>query len=83
MPAHLGSDMGVINPGIWESRLMVNVHHQCKGLQTVITAVLTVMSGPENSQNNWLLIVVHLWRFYDDNMMQMILIFDHVGLIGA
>ena len=27
-----------------------------RGLQTVITAVLTVMSGPENSQNNWILV---------------------------
>ena len=60
MPAHLGSDMGVINPGIWESRLAVKVHNLCRGLQTIITAVLTVMSGPENSQNNWILVDDHL-----------------------
>ena len=32
---------GVINPGIWESRLAVNVHHLYRGLQTVITGVLS------------------------------------------
>ena len=52
--------MGVINPGIWGSRLTVNVHHLCRGQQTVITAVLAVTSGSENSQNNWLLVVDHL-----------------------
>ena len=61
--------MGVINPGIWESRLVVNVHHLCRGLQTVITAVLTVTSGPENSQNNWVIIMLFIHDDYDDIMM--------------
>ena len=50
--------MGVINPGIWETRLMVNVHNLYRVLQTIITAMLMVTSGPENSQNNWLIIVL-------------------------
>ena len=59
--------MGVINPAIWGSQLTVNVHNLCRGLQTVITAVLTV---------------THCCSFmmvYDDNMMQMIMISDFVG----
>ena len=50
--------MGVINLGIWETQLTVNVHNLCRGLQTVIIAVLMITSGPENSQNNWLIIVL-------------------------
>ena len=61
--------MGVINPGIWGSRLAVNVHHLCRGLQTVITAMLTVTSGPENSQNKWLLIMMFIHDDYGDIMM--------------
>ena len=61
--------MGVINPGIWESRLAVNVHHLCRGLQTVIIAVLTVTSGPENLQSRWLLIMLFIRDDYDDIMM--------------
>ena len=76
MPAHLGSDMGVINPGIWGSRLTVNVHHLCRGLQTVITVVLTVMSGPENLQNGWLLIMLFIRDDYDDIMM---MLHDSIG----
>ena len=58
--------MGVINPGIWGSRLAVNVHHLYRGYQTVITAVLTVTSGPENSQNNWILDDDLIKLFNDD-----------------
>ena len=61
--------MGVINPGIWGSRLAVNVHHLCRGLQTVITTVLTVTSSLENSQNKWLLIMLFIHDEYDDIMM--------------
>ena len=68
--------MGVINPGIWESRLVVNVHHLCRGLQTVITAVLMVTSGPENTQNKWLLIMVFIHDDYDDIM---IMFHDSIG----
>jgi hypothetical protein len=52
--------MGVINPGIWATRLTVKVHNLCRMLKTVITAVLTVTSGPENSQNKWLLIMLFI-----------------------
>ena len=55
---------------MWESCLTVNVHNLCRGLQTVITAVLTVTSGPENSQNKWLLIMLFIHDDYDDIMMR-------------
>jgi hypothetical protein len=44
--------MGVINPGIWATRLTGKDAQPLQSVKTVITAVLTVMSGPENSQNN-------------------------------
>ena len=40
-----------------------------RGLQTVITVVLMVMSGLENSQNKWLLIMLFIHDDYDDIMM--------------
>jgi hypothetical protein len=35
-----------------------------QSVKTVITVVLTVTSGPENSQNKWLL---DIWMTYDDD----------------
>jgi hypothetical protein len=52
--------MGVINPGIWVTRLTVKVHNLCKVLKTVITAMLTITSGLENSQNKGLLIMLFI-----------------------
>jgi hypothetical protein len=45
------------------------MHNLCRVLKTVITAVLTVMSGPENSQNKWSLISLFMHDDFDDNMM--------------
>jgi hypothetical protein len=40
-----------------------------QSVKTVITAVLTVMSGLKNSQNKWLL---DLWLTYDDEILMLI-----------
>jgi hypothetical protein len=50
--------MGVINPGIWATRLTGKDAQPLQSVKTVITAVLTVMSGPENSQNKWILVML-------------------------
>jgi hypothetical protein len=71
MPAHLGSVMGVINPGIWATRLMDKDAQPLQSVKTVITAVLTVTSCPENSQNNWLLMMLLFMVNYDGIMMTM------------
>jgi hypothetical protein len=41
--------------GIWATRLTGKDAQPLQSVKTVITAVLTVTSGPENSQNKWLL----------------------------
>jgi hypothetical protein len=41
--------------GIWATRLMGKDAQPLQSVKTVITVVLTVTSGPENSQNKWLL----------------------------
>jgi hypothetical protein len=46
------------------------MHNLCRVLKTVITAVLTVMSGPENSQNKWLLVML-LTHGDDDDVIMM------------
>jgi hypothetical protein len=57
----LGVDGPRVN-GQRDSR--VKIHNLCRVFKTVITAVLTVTSGPENSQNKWLL---DIWMTYDDD----------------
>jgi hypothetical protein len=48
--------------------------HICKVLKTVITAVLTVTSGPENSQNKWMLVM--LLTHDDDDDDDVIMMFN-------
>jgi hypothetical protein len=62
--------MGVINPGIWATRLTGKDAQPLQSVKTVITAVLTVTSGPENSQNNWLLMMLFMVN-YDGIMIMM------------
>jgi hypothetical protein len=50
------------------------MHNLCRVLKTVITAVLTVTSGPENSQNKWLL---DIWMIYDDDDDEIILMLNY------
>jgi hypothetical protein len=49
---------------IWATRLTGKDAQPLQSVKTVITAVLTVTSGPENSQNKWLL---NMWMTYDDD----------------
>jgi hypothetical protein len=63
--------MGVINPGIWATRLTGKDAQPLQSVKTVITAVLTVTSGPENSQNNWLLMMLLFMVNYDGIMIMM------------
>jgi hypothetical protein len=63
--------MGVINPGIWATRLTGKDAQPLQSVKTVITAVLTVTSGPKNSQNNWLLMMLLFMVNYDGIMMTM------------
>jgi hypothetical protein len=42
-------------PGIWVTRLTGKDVQPLQSVKTVITVVLAVTSGPENSQNKWLL----------------------------
>jgi hypothetical protein len=51
-------------PGIWATRLTGKDAQPLQSVKTVITAVLTDTSGPENSQNKWLL---DTWMNYDDD----------------
>jgi hypothetical protein len=51
-------------PGIWATRLTGKDAQPLQSVKTVITVVLTVMSGLENSQNKWLL---DIWMTYDDD----------------
>jgi hypothetical protein len=51
-------------PGIWATRLTGKDAQPLQSVKTVITAVLTVTSGQENSQNKWLL---DMWMTYDDD----------------
>jgi hypothetical protein len=51
-------------PGIWATRLTGKDAQPLQSVKTVITAMLTVTSGPENSQNKWLL---DIWITYDDD----------------
>jgi hypothetical protein len=63
--------MGVINPGIWATRLTGKDAQPLQSVKTVITAVLTVTSGLENSQNKWLLMMMLFMVNYDGIMMRM------------
>jgi hypothetical protein len=63
--------MGVINPGIWATRLTGKDAQPLQSVKTVITAVLTVTSGPENSQNKWLLMMLLFMVNYDGIMIMM------------
>jgi hypothetical protein len=51
-------------PGIWATRLTGKDAQPLQSVKTVKTAVLTVTSGPKNSQNKWLL---DMWMTYDDD----------------
>jgi hypothetical protein len=68
MPAHLGSVMRVINPGIWAIRLTSKDAQPLQSIKTVITAVLMVTSGPKNSLNKWLPVMLII---YDDDVIVM------------
>jgi hypothetical protein len=61
--------MGVINPGIWATRLTSKDVQPLQSIKTVITAVLTVKSGPENSQNKWLPVMLLIHDDDDDDIM--------------
>jgi hypothetical protein len=63
--------MRVINPGIWATRLTGKDAQPLQSVKTVITAVLTVTSGPKNSQNKWLLMMMLFMVNYDGIMMMM------------
>jgi hypothetical protein len=65
--------MGVINPGIWATRLTGKDAQPLQSVKTVITAVLTVTSGPENSQNKWSLVKMLFVVNYDGIMMMMMM----------
>jgi hypothetical protein len=71
MPAHLGSVMRVINPGIWATRLTGKDAQPLQSVKTVITVVLTVTSGPKNSQNKWSLVKLLFMVNYEGIMMMM------------
>jgi hypothetical protein len=43
------------------------MHNLCRVLKTVITAVLTVTSSPENSQNKWLPVMMLIHDDDDDD----------------
>jgi Na+/H+ antiporter NhaC len=63
--------MGVINLGIWATRLTGKDAQPLQSVKTVITVVLTVTSGPENSQNKWSLVKMLFVVNYDGIMMMM------------
>jgi hypothetical protein len=65
--------MGVINSGIWATRLTGKDAQPLQSVKIVITAVLTVTSGPENSQNKWLLMMMLFMVNYDGIMMMMMM----------
>jgi hypothetical protein len=50
--------------GIWATRLTSKDAQPLQSVKTVIIAVLTVTSDPENSQNKWLL---DMWMTNDDD----------------
>jgi hypothetical protein len=63
--------MGVINLNIWATRLTGKDAQPLQSVKTVITAVLTVTSGLENSQNKWLLMMLLFMVNYDGIVMMM------------
>jgi hypothetical protein len=63
--------MGVINSGIWATRLTGKDAQPLQSVKTIITAVLTVTSGPKNSQNKWLLVKLLFMVNYEGIMMMM------------
>jgi hypothetical protein len=65
--------MGVINPGIWATRLTGKDAQPLQSVKTVITAVLTVTSGPKKSQNKWVLMMLLFRVNYDGIMMMMMM----------
>jgi hypothetical protein len=58
-------------PGIWATRLTGKDAQPLQSVKTIITAVLTVTSGSENSQNKWLLDKRMTYND-DDEIMMMI-----------
>jgi hypothetical protein len=68
--------MGVINPGIWATRLTSKDAQPMQSVKTVITAVLTVTSGLKNSQNKWLLIMLLIHDDDDDDDDDVIMMFN-------
>jgi hypothetical protein len=65
--------MGVINLGIRATRLTDKDAQPLQSVKTVITAVLTVTSGPENSQNKWLPVMLLI---HDDDEDDGIMMFN-------
>jgi hypothetical protein len=65
--------MGVINLGIRATRLTGKDAQPLQSVKTVITAVLTVTSGPENSQNKWLPVMLLI---HDDDEDDGIMMFN-------
>jgi hypothetical protein len=59
--------------GIWATQLMSKDAQPLQSVKTIITAMLTVTSGPENSQNKWLL---DTWMTYDDDEIIMMINFS-------
>jgi hypothetical protein len=66
--------MGVINPGIWATRLMSKDAHPLQSVKTIITTVFTVTRGPENSQNNLLLMMLFMVNYDGITMVMMMMV---------
>jgi hypothetical protein len=60
----LGVLVGRRAPAIWATRLTGKDAQPLQSVKTVITAVLTVTSGPKKLQNKWLL---DMWITYNDD----------------
>jgi sulfite exporter TauE/SafE len=59
--------MGVINPGIWATRLTGKDAQPLQSVKTIITAVLMITSGLKNSQNKWLPVILLIHGDDDDD----------------
>jgi hypothetical protein len=51
-------------PGIWATPLTGKDAQPLQSVKTIITAMVTITSGPENLQNKWLL---DIWMTYDND----------------
>jgi hypothetical protein len=68
--------MGVINLSIWATQLTDKDAQPLQSVKTVITVVLTVTSGPENSQNKWLPVMLLIHDDDDDDDDDVIMMFN-------